>query len=422
MLAHSGASAVVADGDLVAQDRAGGQRRPALVVDVTAGAGHAPGRHPRPGAGPRVVRLGPSSRAGDRSRHPGAPHGRRPGRHPLHLGHHRAGPRGWRCATQRLHGRRRATPSWSGGGWLHASPMFTFAGIGLVYNPMKLGLRGHLHAPLRRRPLARGGRAESARWPSSWCRPWPTCCSTTPASTRSTSPRSTCARWAAPRWPPSCVERLQEQMPDAMVSNNYGMTEAGSAYCLMPKGEAVKRPGSVGKIAAAGRGAHRRRRRRGPAGRRGGRGATAACRAHQREYFGDPEATAETWKDGWLVTGDLGRLDDDGYLYIVGRSKDVIIRGGNNVHAADVEHVLLAAPRGGRGGAWSAYRTRCWARTWWPSWSCTTGDAADGDELRAYCPGAAGRLQGARASATSSTSCPATPPARWSSPSCGPDG
>ena len=61
----------------------------------------------------------------------------------------------------------------------------------------------------------------------------------------------------------------------------------------------------------------------------------------QREYFEDPEATAEMWRDGWLVTGDLGKLDADGYLYIVGRSKDVIIRGGNNVHATDVEHVLV---------------------------------------------------------------------------------
>jgi acyl-CoA synthetase (AMP-forming)/AMP-acid ligase II len=60
-----------------------------------------------------------------------------------------------------------------------------------------------------------------------------------------------------------------------------------------------------------------------------------------REYFRDPEATAEMWKDGWLITGDIGKLDEDGYLYIVGRSKDVIIRGGNNVHATDVEHVLV---------------------------------------------------------------------------------
>jgi fatty-acyl-CoA synthase len=45
-----------------------------------------------------------------------------------------------------------------------------------------------------------------------------------------------------------------------------------------------------------------------------------------------------------LITGELGRVDAEGYLYIVGRSKDVVIRGGNNVHAADVEHVIQAHP------------------------------------------------------------------------------
>jgi acyl-CoA synthetase (AMP-forming)/AMP-acid ligase II len=64
----------------------------------------------------------------------------------------------------------------------------------------------------------------------------------------------------------------------------------------------------------------------------------------QREYYRDAEATAGTWKDGWLHTGDLGRMDEDGYLYIVGRKKDVIIRGGNNIHATDVETVLLDHP------------------------------------------------------------------------------
>ena len=60
----------------------------------------------------------------------------------------------------------------------------------------------------------------------------------------------------------------------------------------------------------------------------------------QREYFKDPAASAATWKNGWLHSGDLGRLDEDGYLYIVGRAKEVIIRGGNNVYATDVETVL----------------------------------------------------------------------------------
>jgi acyl-CoA synthetase (AMP-forming)/AMP-acid ligase II len=142
---------------------------------------------------------------------------------------------------------------------------------------------------------------------------------------------------------PFVVERLQERMPDALVSNNYGMTEAGSAYATMPKGEAVKHPGSVGKIAPP---ALVRivdaNDQPVPANEVGE--VRMQLPGRQREYFGDPEATAEMWKGGWLVTGDLGRLDDEGYLYIVGRSKDVIIRGGNNIHASDVEHVLVQHP------------------------------------------------------------------------------
>ena len=64
----------------------------------------------------------------------------------------------------------------------------------------------------------------------------------------------------------------------------------------------------------------------------------------QREYYRDAEATEHTWSGGWLHTGDLGRLDQDGYLYIVGRKKEVIIRGGNNIYATDVEAVLLEHP------------------------------------------------------------------------------
>jgi acyl-CoA synthetase (AMP-forming)/AMP-acid ligase II len=63
-----------------------------------------------------------------------------------------------------------------------------------------------------------------------------------------------------------------------------------------------------------------------------------------REYYGDPEATASTWVDGWLVSGDLGKVDEDGFLYIVGRSKDVIIRGGNNIFPNDVEHAIETHP------------------------------------------------------------------------------
>ncbi len=61
-------------------------------------------------------------------------------------------------------------------------------------------------------------------------------------------------------------------------------------------------------------------------------------------YWNSPEDTAETLRDGWLHTGDIGHLDADGYLFVVDRKKDLILRGGFNVFPRDVEDVLLAHP------------------------------------------------------------------------------
>ena len=61
-------------------------------------------------------------------------------------------------------------------------------------------------------------------------------------------------------------------------------------------------------------------------------------------YWHEPELTASTLRDGWLHTGDVGRMDEDGFLYVVDRLKDLIIRGGFNVFPRDVEDALLAHP------------------------------------------------------------------------------
>nr|MCW2728226.1 hypothetical protein [Aeromicrobium sp.] len=61
-------------------------------------------------------------------------------------------------------------------------------------------------------------------------------------------------------------------------------------------------------------------------------------------YWGNPEASAALVVDGWLHTGDLGRTDDEGFLYVAGRSRDLIITGGMNVFPADVEHVIAEHP------------------------------------------------------------------------------
>ena len=61
-------------------------------------------------------------------------------------------------------------------------------------------------------------------------------------------------------------------------------------------------------------------------------------------YWNRPEATAQTIVEGWLHTGDIARFDEDGYLYIIDRLKDMIISGGSNVYAREVEEVLLQLP------------------------------------------------------------------------------
>ena len=233
-------------------------------------------------------------------------------------------------------------PAWTGGGWMHASPPYTFAGLSFVYTPMKLGLRV-IFQP----------RFDADQWLETVERERPVAVFLVPAMAHLLleHPRfdvadlgsvNICSVGSAPL-APFVLERLQERMPHALVSNNYGMTEAGSVYCLMPPGEAVKRPGSVGKpsppaeilcVGSDGKSV--------PAGEVGE--VRMRIPGRPREYFGDPEATSRTWVDGWLVTGDLGRVDQDGYLYIVGRSKDVIIRGGNNIHPTDVEHAIESHP------------------------------------------------------------------------------
>ena len=63
------------------------------------------------------------------------------------------------------------------------------------------------------------------------------------------------------------------------------------------------------------------------------------------EYYNNPQATAEVIKDGWLYTGDIGKVDGDGNLFITGRKKELIIVKGQNIYPGDIEGVLGAHPK-----------------------------------------------------------------------------
>jgi acyl-CoA synthetase (AMP-forming)/AMP-acid ligase II len=235
-------------------------------------------------------------------------------------------------------------PHWSGAGWLHGAPLFTFAGMSFIYNPMKMGLSG-VYMP----------KFDVDRWFDVVEHDKPMMIFMVPAMAElvTASARFEAADLSAPvavsigsaPLAPATLKRLQDRMAQASVSNSYGLTEAGPAYIVMPKEDLARKPGSVGKpmppmeikIVDADSDAPKFSDEVGEL--------LVRLPGKRREYYKDDGANASTWtEDGWLRTGDLAYLDDEGFVYISGRIKDMIIRGGNNIYATDVEAVLLEHP------------------------------------------------------------------------------
>jgi acyl-CoA synthetase (AMP-forming)/AMP-acid ligase II len=233
-------------------------------------------------------------------------------------------------------------PTWSGQPWLHASPMSTFAGLAFVYQPIRMGMRT-LYLP-QFDPRAWLRVVAAAQPPMAFLVPaMVELLLAVPEEERAGCDLTSLQMVSVGSAPiaPATLLRLQELVPGATVSNSYSMTEAGTAYCVLPRGELARRPGSVGRplppaeIRVVDSGGERL-----PAGEMGHIVIRPAGKP--RRYFRDDAASAALYRGEWLHTGDLGHFDADGYLYITGRDKDVIIRGGNNVHASDVEAVLYA--------------------------------------------------------------------------------
>jgi long-chain acyl-CoA synthetase len=134
---------------------------------------------------------------------------------------------------------------------------------------------------------------------------------------------------------------IERRIPSVTVRQGYGLTETAALIATNPAGH--EKPGSVGvPIPGAEVRIVDAEERPLPVGEVG----EICCRspAVMQGYWRSEQATADTIRDGWLHTGDVGYLDEDGYLFIVDRKKDLIIRGGFNVYPRDVEDALLEHP------------------------------------------------------------------------------
>jgi acyl-CoA synthetase (AMP-forming)/AMP-acid ligase II len=138
---------------------------------------------------------------------------------------------------------------------------------------------------------------------------------------------------------PDVIARLRASFPNARLGNGFGLTETSSVSTFLPDEYAELRPETVGFTAPpvevdlldpdpeTGVGELLIRGQNIVAG-----------------YWNKPQQTEETFVDGWLHTGDLARVDDEGFVQIVDRKKDMVNRGGENVYCVEVENALVEHP------------------------------------------------------------------------------
>ncbi|MEE1114500.1 MAG: class I adenylate-forming enzyme family protein [Eubacterium sp.] len=141
--------------------------------------------------------------------------------------------------------------------------------------------------------------------------------------------------------PPSLIKRWMEYFPHHKYDTNYGLSESTGPGCVHLGMENIHKVGAIGipgygwKVKIVD-----------PSGTPVAQGEVGELCVKgpgvMVEYYKDPEATRETLRDGWLFTGDMARMDEDGFIWLVDRKKDVIISGGENLYPVQIEAFLSA--------------------------------------------------------------------------------
>lgn len=143
--------------------------------------------------------------------------------------------------------------------------------------------------------------------------------------------------------PPSLIHRWKRYFPNHLYDTNYGLSESIGPGCVHLGVENIHKVGAIGIPG------HRWEVRIGdetgnpvPQGQVGELAVKGP--GVMKCYYNDPAATAAVLKDGWLYSGDMARMDEDGFIYLVDRKKDVIISGGENLYPVQIEDFLRAHP------------------------------------------------------------------------------
>ena len=170
---------------------------------------------------------------------------------------------------------------------------------------------------------------------------WQAVCSAQQANPRDV--RLRVISWGAAPASDTLLRQMSETFPGSQILAAFGQTEMSPVTCMLLGEDAIRKLGSVGKVIP-----------------------TVAARVVDDEmndvpigevgeivyraptlmsgYWNNPEATAEAFAGGWFHSGDLVRMDDEGYVWVVDRKKDMIISGGENIYCAEVENVLASHP------------------------------------------------------------------------------
>lgn len=222
-------------------------------------------------------------------------------------------------------------------------PIFHIAGIAAFAPVFYRGIRAVIHPLGAFDPDAMLDTLEREGTTSVFMVPaqWQAVCAAQRANPRDLRLRT--ISWGAAPAPDTVLEAMNELFPDALNMTAFGQTEMSPVTTLLEGQDAIRKIGSIGKVVPAVTARIvdplMEDVKPGEVGEIVYRGPNL-----MKGYWQNPVATAEAFRGGWFHSGDLVRQDDEGFLYVVDRAKDMIISGGENIYCAEVENVLYNHP------------------------------------------------------------------------------